>query len=194
MMRATHLLTLIAGLALLFHPASALIASPQTGAGGEGSGTATQPPPAVDKPRPCNAPEHRQFDFWIGDWEVRTPDGATAGSNRITGVLGGCGLQENWTGASGTTGTSLNIYDAARGRWHQTWIDSQGTLLLLDGRLTDGKMILTGTTPSPGGGTMTDRITWEVRSGAGVRQLWEQSTDRGKTWTVAFDGRYTRKH
>ena len=26
-----------------------------------------------------------------------------------------------------------------------------------------------------------------------VRQLWEQSTDEGKTWTVAFDGLYVRE-
>ena len=25
------------------------------------------------KPAPCSAPEHRQFDFWLGDWEVRGP-------------------------------------------------------------------------------------------------------------------------
>jgi hypothetical protein len=28
--------------------------------------------------------------------------------------------------------------------------------------------------------------------GEGVRQLWETSTDDGKTWTVAFDGIYRR--
>ncbi len=144
------------------------------------------------EPRPCGAPEYHQFDFWIGEWEVRTPDGARAGTNRIASVQGGCGLQENWEGTSGMTGTSLNTYDAARDRWHQTWIDSRGSVLLLDGRSKDGKMVLNGTTPSLRGGTVTDRITWEPVGGGGVRQLWEQSSDGGRTWTVAFDGRYTR--
>jgi hypothetical protein len=26
-----------------------------------------------------------------------------------------------------------------------------------------------------------------------VRQLWEQSSDGGATWTVAFDGTYTKR-
>ena len=40
-----------------------------------------QPPPA---PGPCAAPEHHQFDFWLGDWEVRTPEGKLAGHNTIS--------------------------------------------------------------------------------------------------------------
>ncbi len=148
---------------------------------------------AAEEPRPCSAPEYHQFDFWIGEWDVRTPDGARAGMNRIVGTQGGCALQESWEGTSGMTGTSLNTYDAARGRWHQTWIDSRGSILLLDGKWKDGKMVLGGTTPSPRGGAVTDRITWEPIGGGDVRQLWEQSSDGGKTWTIVFDGRYTRR-
>ncbi|HEU4400636.1 MAG TPA: hypothetical protein VFT43_00895 [Candidatus Polarisedimenticolia bacterium] len=151
------------------------------------------PATAGGPPTPCRSPAHRQFDFWLGDWEVRTPDGAVAGTNRITGIQGGCGLLENWAGASGMTGTSLNTYDAARGLWHQTWVDSRGSLLLLDGAFEAGKMVLSGTTRSPQGKTVTDRITWEPTSAGAVRQLWEQSEDGGKSWTVAFDGRYTRR-
>jgi hypothetical protein len=141
---------------------------------------------AADAPRPCSSPQHRQFDFWIGEWDVRTPDGKRAGTNRITGILGGCGLQENWTGAGGTVGTSLNAYDTTRALWHQTWIDSSGSVLLLEGSFRGGKMILSGASNS-------DRITWEPLAGGDVRQLWEQSSDGGTTWTVAFDGRYTRR-
>jgi hypothetical protein len=35
------------------------------------------------------------------------------------------------------------------------------------------------------------RITWERQPDARVRQLWESSED-GVTWTVAFDGFYSR--
>jgi len=151
------------------------------------------PAPAAEERPPCSAPAHRQFDFWVGEWEVRAPDGALAGTNRITTIQSGCALQENWEGASGTTGTSLNAYDPARGRWHQTWVDSHGSLLLLEGEFKEGKMVLAGATPSPKGGTLRDRITWEPTSGGAVRQLWEQSSDGGKSWSVAFDGRYTRR-
>ena len=102
-----------------------------------------QPPAA---PGPCAAPEHRQFDFWLGDWEVRTPEGKLAGHNTITRTLGGCVLQENWRGARGHQGTSYNIYDASRRRWHQTWVDDEGLLLELDGAYADGRMVLSGET------------------------------------------------
>jgi hypothetical protein len=153
-----------------------------------------RPALAADPPRPCGAPQHHQFDFWIGEWDVRTPDGKLAGTNRITGILGGCGLRESWTGAGGTTGTSLNAYDAARGLWHQTWIDSGGTVLLLEGSFRDGRMVLGGVTHPAGGAAKQDRITWEPLGGGDVRQLWEQSSDGGTSWTVVFEGRYTRRH
>jgi len=149
--------------------------------------------PTAGEARPCDDARHRQFDFWIGDWEVRTPDGALAGTNRIVRIQGGCGLQENWEGTSGMTGTSLNAYDPARDLWHQTWVDSHGSLLLLEGSFKDGRMILRGGARPAREGTMADRITWEATGGGIVRQLWEQSTDGGRTWTVAFDGRYARR-
>ena len=43
-------------------------------------------------------PEARQFDFWAGDWDVTSPDGQPAGTNRIEAIAGGAGLLENWTG------------------------------------------------------------------------------------------------
>lgn len=146
------------------------------------------------KASPCDAPEAHQFDFWIGSWEVRTPDGKVAGTNRIEPVLGGCALQEHWVGARGMTGTSLNMYIPSKGQWHQTWVDDHGTLLLLDGAYKDGAMVLSGESkPAPGSSTPTrQRITWSRLDGGDVRQLWEQSQDGGATWTVVFDGRYHR--
>ena len=79
-------------------------------------------------------PEFRQFDFWLGRWEVHTPDGKLAGVNRIEREYGGCVVHEHYDTGKGYTGESLNIYDAARKVWHQSWVDSSGTLLLLDGR------------------------------------------------------------
>src|SRR5262245_31354547 len=90
--------------------------------------TDAQSPPA--KPG-CNAPEHRQFDFWVGTWDV-TANGKHAGVNRIEKILDGCALMESWTGASGYRGNSLNFYDAARRQWHQTWVDISGSPLALD--------------------------------------------------------------
>ena len=54
---------------------------------------------AGDKPAACTAPEHHQFDFWIGHWDVFLPNGNKAGENRVESIEGGCALLEQWSGA-----------------------------------------------------------------------------------------------
>lgn len=143
----------------------------------------------------CTAAEHRQFDFWIGHWDVYGPKGKKVGENLIEPFAGGCGLAEHWTGTGGVTGKSLNMYDATDRLWHQTWVDSSGSRLLLDGRFVDGKMVLGSEGPDPAkpGATLRQRITWSANADGSVRQLWESSGDGGKTWTTAFDGKYVKK-
>ena len=139
----------------------------------------------------CAAPEHRAFDFWLGEWEVRTPDGNVAGTNRITQEYG-CVLHERYDTGKGYSGESLNVYDAGRKVWHQTWVDSSGSLLLLEGGLRDGAMVLEGETTDVDGAITKHRITWTPKPDGSVRQFW-QSTDQSAQWVVAFDGTYTRK-
>jgi hypothetical protein len=145
----------------------------------------------VTAPSSCMSCEHRQFDFWIGEWEVRGPAGRVAGTNRISKEYGGCVLHERYDTGRGYSGSSFNIYDAGRKRWHQTWVDNTGMLLQLDGGYVDGKMVLEGETVSAGGGRTKHRITWTPNADGSVRQLWE-STNASGDWTVAFDGRYTK--
>jgi hypothetical protein len=161
---------------------------------GEPGGAA--PPSPAPPPRTCSAPEHRQFDFWLGDWDVLDPAGAAAGTNLVTAELDGCMLQEHWRSADGKQmGTSLNHFDPASATWSQTWVDNTAGFLVLTGAFRDGRMVLTGDKAMPGGGRVTNRISWERTgaSGVHVRQLWERSADGGKTWTVVFDGTYVRK-
>lgn len=156
----------------------------------------SQPPaPAMPSAKPCVSAEYRQFDFWLGEWDVFEPGGEKAGSNRIESILGGCALAEHWTGAKASRGTSLNFYDHLRKRWHQTWIDNQGAPLELDGGFAEGKMTLAGDAPSrrEPGKTIRHRITWSELAGGRVRQLWEASDNGGKTWNVVFDGTYVRR-
>lgn len=139
-------------------------------------------------------PRHRQFDFWLGTWNVRQPDGSAAGRNRIERLFEDCGLAEHWEGAGGLRGASYSAFDAVRGAWHQTWIDSSGSVLLLDGGMRGDAMVLEGTTASDADGPLRHRITWSVVDAGGdeLRQHWEVSRDEGATWTTAFDGRYVR--
>jgi len=156
--------------------------------------TASAPAPAALKPPSCAAPENRQFDFWLGDWEVRDPAGKLVGENHITSLHEGCVLFENYR-AGKFSGSSLNVYDTDRKMWHQTWVDSGGSLLVIEGGFVDGKMILAGETidPAKPGVKIDNRITWQPLADGRVRQLWETTTDKGKSWTTAFDGYYAKK-
>ena len=141
------------------------------------------------KPASCDSPEHRQFDFWIGNWEVTTPDGKPPGRNSITRELNGCVLHEHWSGAGGMNGASFNIWDRVKKQWHQTWVSDNGNLLLLDGSFQSGAMQLSGVSGPPNQ-PVTNRITWSPAADGSVRQHWEVSNDGGKTWKTAFDGQY----
>lgn len=159
---------------------------------GHAGGAIAQTPPVAAKS--CQAVEHRQFDFWVGRWDVFVPSGKKAGENRIELIADGCALLEQWTGTGGVTGKSLNIYDASDRRWHQTWVDSSGTLLMLTGGFVDRSMVMSMSGPSVTDpkATVQQRITWTPAADGTVRQLWESSSDEGRTWTVLFDGRYVR--
>ena len=155
----------------------------------------------VAKLTPCTGPQYKDFDFWLGDWEVRNSAGQLLGRNRITKRHGGCVVQEEWESANGGSGSSFNVYDQPTKQWHQFWVDASGTNWLssdkqgnpvtLRGGIRDGAMVMVShpeTLPAIG---MT-RATWRPTAD-GLRQTFESSTDGGKTWTMSFDGYYKRK-
>jgi hypothetical protein len=139
----------------------------------------------------CDEPAFRQFDFWIGEWRVHTPDGKLAGTNKITREYGGCVIHEHYTTARGYAGESLNMYDAGRRLWHQTWVDNEGVLLVLEGNFQDGRMRLEGQNIGTDGKVAKHRITWTPNPDGSVRQHWE-SLDANGEWVTAFDGNYTK--
>ena len=137
----------------------------------------------------CANPHSREFDFWIGRWEVTNADGSVAGHNRIEPIVDRCVLQETWSGVSGSAGTSLNFFDTTRGKWRQFWVWREGTTLELEGGLENGAMVLEGNSIEDGQ-PVSNRITWTDPPGDAVRQVWEVSKDGRKTWTAIFDGTY----
>jgi tetratricopeptide (TPR) repeat protein len=82
---------------------------------------------------PCaHQPEYRQFDFWIGEWNVVTTQGQNpAGTSSIQLILDQCVILENWTG--GGTGKSFNHYDTRLKKWIQDWVDSQSNSVHFEG-------------------------------------------------------------
>jgi hypothetical protein len=153
---------------------------------------ASGPPPAPPSPgAKCQAPEYRRFDFWIGEWRVtnqRPPAGRTPppAKSRITRILSGCAILEEYETPGGYAGKSLNFYDGKA--WRQVWIDTGGAPLFLEGGIEGASMVLGD---KGGASGAVNRITWTPMDGGRVRQHWEISKDGGKTFESGFDGLYT---
>lgn len=152
---------------------------------------------------PCWQDEkYRAFDFWLGDWEVYgnlQKTGPLFGHNSITKTEQGCLIMEQWQGASGSTGTSMNYYDGLKKQWVQHWVSGDGTVIDYAGGLIDlpgkqqtmqlnGKIYYAAKTQQP---QIRDfRGTWTASDHGVVQQLFEESIDGGSTWTVWFNGFY----
>lgn len=142
-------------------------------------------------PSGCQAPVHRQLDFWLGEWEVRNAlggDDAPAARSRVTSVSNGCAVLEDYTAPTGYHGVSLSFFDGSRGAWRQLWMDASGQPLEKSGGPRDGGFVLEGRRAD---GALS-RTTWTTDGAAGVRQVIELSQDGGDTWQTTFDGRYRR--
>jgi hypothetical protein len=137
----------------------------------------------------CSAAEYRQFDFWLGEWEVAQGD-KIAGRNVIRSILNGCAITEEWSGTGGFKGNSLNFYSVDTKRWHQTWIDSQGQSLALSGRFDAGSMTLESALPDT---FPRHKITWTPTPEKSVRQHWQVQDAPGADWKTLFDGRYSAR-
>ena len=148
----------------------------------------TPPAPA------CEAPQYRQFDFWLGDFEVLDADGRRAGHNHIESTQAGCLIVERWQGAEGGTGQSYNFYDPGRKRWRQLWV-STGAVIEIEGGLTaepDGRssMLLNGEIRYRRDGRVAPfRGRWTPMDKGIVRQFFEEQQADGN-WAAWFEGFY----
>lgn len=146
--------------------------------------------------RPCLYDEHhKEFDFWVGSWDVR-PRGAPTNPparNEVTKIDDGCVVHESWT-APASIGQSFNIYDRTRSKWFQIWVDNSGGLHEYSGTFSDNAMRYEGTTPAtpPATGRVQTRLTFFRIAADTVRQFSESVGPDGK-WTVNYDLIYTRR-
>ncbi len=144
---------------------------------------------------PCMAQPHsREFDFWIGEWNVYITGTKTlVGHSLIQMVSGGCSILENWTSAA-SSGKSLNFVDPATNKWRQTWVGSypNGIQDFVNGEYKDGAMRFTFVTANPQGHKLMGRFIFFNQGPNQVRQFNETSADEGKTWTTGYDYTYVR--
>lgn len=152
-----------------------------------------QAPAAAQTTQVCRTPQHRQFDFWVGTWDVSpTGQDKVVARSLIENLYDGCVIRENWMPVTGTPGGSLNTFDAADGRWHQVWMDASNARVSFDGELVDGNMVLTGDwrgAEAPGKDGLV-RMTYSRLEGGAVRQFGQISKDKGATWKPFFDFTY----
>ena len=148
---------------------------------------------------PCSETEQKQFDFWVGEWDLTWPGnnpGETArGTNSIRRILDGCVVEENFSGgdAMHLRGRSVSTFDARASKWKQTWVDNEGGYLDFVGEFKDGQMALSRQATRPDGTKILQRMVFKNISHDELDWSWEASKDAGKTWSVVWPIHYKRK-
>lgn len=146
------------------------------------------PAPAAPPPPACESPEHKQFDFWVGRWDVYRPDtNQLVAHSLIEKIYGGCAIRENWMPVNGFgAGGSLNSYRPEEKRWRQVYTGAGNGWAEYAGGMAGGAMVITGTQSMPTGSKTPVRITYKRGEGGTVHQIGEQSSDGGRTWTLNY--------
>jgi hypothetical protein len=140
--------------------------------------------------------ESRQFDFWVGEWDVnlrvRQDDGSWEDQIRSTAkiypILNGKAVLELWSDArgDGIKGFSLRYFDTARDEW-VLWLNWPGPnrsgSSSLSGSFRHGRGEFFSTRQAPDGTETLSRYTFSDVTDDSLR--WDDafSTDGGLTWT-----------
>ncbi|HMH22031.1 MAG TPA: tetratricopeptide repeat protein [Puia sp.] len=149
---------------------------------------------------PCSADEKaRQFDFWIGEWDVYNQAKLLSGHSLIQRISGGCAILENYTTAHTYEGKSINYYEGSIGKWEQVWVGSGGIRdpakdiqHFVNGEYRDGAMRFTFETTVNGQKATGNFIFYNLGPDK-VRQYQETSVDGGKTYQLGYDLTYIRR-
>jgi len=127
---------------------------------------------------PCDTPQHHQFDFWVGDWQVfEAKSNQLVGYDRVEKHSHGCIVQQNLTMVTDLyrgpglgyrmSGIGVNRFDGDS--WLELWADDTWGAIALRGTLdAHGSMVLTTLTPSR---NRDLRLVWERRPDGSVRTL-----------------------
>ena len=153
------------------------------------------PAPAAPPPPPnCAAPQYRQLDFWAGDWNVfDTASGARVGTSRIERIMGDCAIRESYDSPEAPSGpysgTSYSGYDRKDGKWHQLYVDVNGSVTWYTGGLDGADLVMT----APVRSGAIQRMTYRPHEDGSVEQIGVISADGGKSWAPGYDYTYRRK-
>jgi len=140
---------------------------------------------------------HGWLDFWLGDWIV-CEGRERAGTDRVTKVLDGCAVAEDWTGVDGSHGLSLFYVVLPDRTWRQVWITDAARRAggwkekRLVAHPAEGSVRFQGEIALEDDRRMLDRTTLRALADGSVAQRIEVSGDGGETWTATFDATYHR--
>ncbi|MEO6611708.1 MAG: hypothetical protein ABIT05_02205 [Chitinophagaceae bacterium] len=145
---------------------------------------------------PCmNSPHNREFDFWVGQWNVyQTGTDYQVGKSSIENTSGGCLILENWTAVGNPDeGKSMNFLNPKTAKWEQHYMGIAGASQnYYNGEYKEGSMRYEGDGADKAGNKLIFRLTYFNEGPSQVRQLLEQSTDSGKVWITLYDFTYKR--
>jgi hypothetical protein len=143
----------------------------------------------------CSAnSQSRQLDFWLGDWTVTYPGMPGSAASKVDLELDQCLLVERWDGGKGHKGENFFAYSADDKTWHGMFADNQCRVHIFEGKVAGGSAEFTGPSRGSNGETVLNRIKVVRVDANKVQQSWEKSTDNGATWTMEFNGEYSRKN
>ena len=133
-------------------------------------------------------PVFRQFDYWLGEWDVEVAGKRVARSS-IQLILSDCVIFENYWRLDNTySGKSFSMWDSTRKQWEQNYVDSSGSSSHWLGALENDRLVFYDRT-----GKAVQRMTYTNEGPDRVRQTIDVSTDGEKTWNSGFNGLYVRR-
>ncbi len=140
-----------------------------------------------------SAPQHRQFDFWLGKWDVnlrmiqpdKTWKDSVQAKVEIYSILDGKAILELWDSPT-IKGFSLRHYDPATKQWvlYLNWPSkSSSSVGSLRGQFRHGRGEFIARGRRPDGGVSVSRYTFCDITPHSLRWDDAYSRDGGKTWT-----------
>ncbi len=149
----------------------------------------------------CTQPQARQFDFWIGEWQIHQKllqaDGSwlsLKAETKVSPTLDGCALVESWSGEvlffwegmkkpEPLQGYSVRAYDPQTGKWFIHWMDTRSPrLTTFEGSFEGNQGVFQHTSVGADGKPQVRRIVFSHITAASVRWELAISSNQGATW------------
>jgi hypothetical protein len=137
--------------------------------------------------------ESRQFDFWLGEWNIAYPGAPGGSASKVYLDLDKCLIIESWDGGEGHMGKNIFAYSSNDKSWRGMFADNRGRVHVFEGKVAQDSAEFFGPSRGPNGETVLNRLKVVRLAPDKVEQTWEKSSDNGATWTSLFRLEYSRK-